>query len=232
MAVGYNPSIVTDGLVLALDAANPKSYPGSGTTWSDLSGNGNNGTLTNGVGYSSANKGSLVFDGVDDRILDTSTTNLPLGNSNRTISIWYYSTTASYNLVQIGTGGSGTGTQAYIVSVAIFGANTFIYTDGINSPNNLIISGDQIPQLNVWNNFVFGNSGQNFFYYLNSELKLSGTWPITLNTVGQQYSIGIRLDVAPSPFNGNIAQTSIYNRALTAAEIQQNFNALKGRYGI
>ena len=59
-------SIIDDGLVLYLDAANTKSYPGSGTTWTDLSGNGNNGTLENGVGYNSGNGGSLVFDGVDD----------------------------------------------------------------------------------------------------------------------------------------------------------------------
>jgi hypothetical protein len=59
---------VTDGLVLALDAGNAKSYPGSGTTWGDLSGNGNNGTLVNGVGYNGSNGGSLSFDGVDDNV--------------------------------------------------------------------------------------------------------------------------------------------------------------------
>ena len=63
MGTSYNPHIVSDGLVLCLDAANPRSYPGSGTSWYDLSGNGNNGTLVNGVGYSSDNAGSLVFDG-------------------------------------------------------------------------------------------------------------------------------------------------------------------------
>jgi hypothetical protein len=63
MSLGHGASIVRDGLVLYLDATNPKSYPGSGTTWKDLSGNGNNGTLVNGVGYTDANKGSLVFDG-------------------------------------------------------------------------------------------------------------------------------------------------------------------------
>ena len=66
MALSHSPSIVTNGLVLCLDAANSKSYPGSGTTWTDLSGRGNNGTLVNGVGYNSGNLGSLVFDGVDD----------------------------------------------------------------------------------------------------------------------------------------------------------------------
>ena len=78
--------IVTDGLVLNLDAGNPQSYPGSGTTWTDLSGNGNNGTLLNGVGYDSDNGGSLVFDGSNDYV----TTPL-FGDSttNRTFSVWY-----------------------------------------------------------------------------------------------------------------------------------------------
>jgi len=64
----YNngPKIVTSGLVLALDAGNTKSYPGSGTVWTDLSGNGNTGTLTNGPTFNSSNGGSIVFDGVDD----------------------------------------------------------------------------------------------------------------------------------------------------------------------
>ena len=71
MAIFYNPRTITDGLVLCLDAANRKSYPGSGTTWTDLSGRGNTGTLTNGPTYSSANGGSIVFDGTDD-IVNTS----------------------------------------------------------------------------------------------------------------------------------------------------------------
>ena len=68
MGLSHSPNIVTDVLVLCLDAANRRSYPGSGNSWLDLSGNGNNGTLTNGPTYSSANGGSLVFDGVDDYV--------------------------------------------------------------------------------------------------------------------------------------------------------------------
>ena len=68
MGLAHSPSLVMNGLVLALDAANPKSYPGSGTTWTDLSGRGNTGTLTNGPTYSSANGGSLVFDGTNDYV--------------------------------------------------------------------------------------------------------------------------------------------------------------------
>ena len=66
MAIIDGPRIPTSGLIFYLDAANTRSYPGSGTTWTDLSGNGNTGTLTNGPTYSSANGGQIVFDGSND----------------------------------------------------------------------------------------------------------------------------------------------------------------------
>jgi len=83
--LAHSPRIITDGLVLCLDAGNPKSYPGSGTTWTDLSGNGNNGTLTNGPTYNSGNLGSLVFDGVNDYV-NLGDLDLP---APFTLSIWF-----------------------------------------------------------------------------------------------------------------------------------------------
>ena len=76
MALHHNPRIVTDGLVLHLDAADRNSYPGSGTTFTDLSGNGNNATLQNGTSYSSDNGGTLVYDGADDKITIQNSTSL------------------------------------------------------------------------------------------------------------------------------------------------------------
>ena len=64
----YGPRIVSNGLVLCLDAANKRSYPGTGTTWTDLSGNSNNGTLTNGPTFSAGNMGSILFDGTNDYV--------------------------------------------------------------------------------------------------------------------------------------------------------------------
>jgi hypothetical protein len=87
-------NVVTSGLVLALDAANTKSYPGSGTTWSDLSGNGNTGTLTNGPTFNSANGGSIAFDGIDDYTnlgLVTQLTNI----TNVSVNAWVYPVTSS-----------------------------------------------------------------------------------------------------------------------------------------
>jgi hypothetical protein len=101
MGLAHSPSIITQNLVLCLDAANPKSYPTTGTTWTDLSGNGNNGTLVNGVGYNTANGGALVFDGADDYI-----TSLFATTSGQAVTYagWLYSTetTATYrNFVDI-----------------------------------------------------------------------------------------------------------------------------------
>ena len=219
-----------NGLVLALDAANTKSYPGSGTTWTDLSGNGNNGTLVNGPSYSSANGGSIIFDGVDDYIINSSTTSIPTGNSSRTIQFWVYPKADTNVFIQLGTGGGGN--QIYSVQFYNTSGTRYLFSDGINGGNNLTISGSQLPTLNTWNHITFGNSGQNWFYYVNAVSQASGTWSTTINTIGQKVIIGKRDDVVANTTNGNISQVSVYNRALSATEVLQNFNALKSRYGL
>src|SRR5210317_1238866 len=90
---GYG-KIVTDGLVLALDVADNKSYISGSTAWTDLSGNGNNGTLINGTSYSSNNKGSLTFDGIDDKVEHTEI--LFTSSSSWTLSQWQYKPSGSY----------------------------------------------------------------------------------------------------------------------------------------
>ena len=130
----------------------------------------------------------------------------------------------------MGTGEGGN--QVYIVAFYNIGGTRYLFTDGVNGQNNLTISGSQLPTLNVWNHITFGNSGQNWFYYLNGISQVSGTWSATLNTVGQKYVVGKRDDSGTATLNGNISQVSVYNRALSAAEISQNFNAMRGRYSI
>ena len=101
MGLAHSPRIVTDGLVLCLDAGNTKSYPGSGTTWTDLSGNGNTGTLTNGVGYSGDNLGSLSFDGVNDFTSTITGEDFNFGTGDFTIECWVYFNTISTNAIFI-----------------------------------------------------------------------------------------------------------------------------------
>ena len=214
MAVGYNPRVVTDGLVLALDAGNTKSYPGSGTSWSDLSGNSNTGTLTNGPTYSSDNGGSIVFDGTDDYV--TSSFTFTAGQSV-TISGWLYSTAS---------------TSAYRNFVDTLSSYPMIWWD-TNGKIEFDTSSGYITPSVYRNQWVYVTlvkpSGTTIAsYYVNGAFASNG---------GVSYSVPAS---TPTWFNrsagqtwiGNCSNISIYNRALSAQEIQQNFNALRGRYGI
>ena len=211
MSVAYNASIVTNGLVLALDAANPKSYPGSGTTWTDLSGSRNNGTLTNGPTFSSANNGSIVFDGVDDRVDTFNASSL----TNITIEMWIYDTRSSGNrdiLTYNGNSGSYT-----------FNGTTF-RTDG-NFLLSRSFAGVGNPPLNTWYRFCYVRNGD---LYINETRYTGSGSDQSYSTI----SLGNTRSDINNRLNGQIAAVKIYNRVLTAAEISQNFNALRGRYGI
>jgi len=226
MAVGYNPRVVTDGLVLALDAGNTKSYPGSGTTWTDLSGNGNNGTLTNmdGANLDSANGGSFTFDGTDEYVNCGNDSSLNVGN-NITVNVWFYvNQTASFDAI-----------IAKVVNDYSLGweldnsSGTFRVTLRPSATQINLVAGS----LSVGNWYMgtmtFDNTTARL--YLNGVQTGSTTTggPVTLNST-EPLRIGGR--VQTPNFEGNIAQVSIYNRALTASEIQQNFNALRGRFSI
>jgi hypothetical protein len=223
--------IVTNGLVLNLDAGNPLSYPGSGSTWTDLSGNGNNGTLTNGPTFDSANGGSIVFDGTDDYVINSSCSNLPQGSSARTVQMWVYFNSNTNNIIQIGLEGANTSGCVYIIEYLQL-VDVFLFTDGANGDNNITMSGGELPGTGAWVNFTFLHSYPDWYYYINGSLKKSGTFTVEFDTEGQQYVIGKRLDVIQPLFWGKMATMSIYNRALSASEVLQNFNALKSRFGL
>jgi len=227
MGIAYNPRTVTDGLVLCLDAGNTKSYPGSGTTWTDLSGRSNTGTLTNGPTYNSSNGGSIVFDGIDDYVNISGSTIV----SQATFSVWLKrnGTQSSYAGILFSRGGSSTN-----VSGLDFNStnNTLGYHWNDTSGSYQFNSG-LTPPNGVWCMGSVSVTSTTATFYL---CQSSGITTAT-NTLAHASTTldGLKLgwDGAVSRYmNGNIAQASIYNRALTAAEIQQNFNALRGRFGI
>ena len=225
------PEIIQSGLVLALDAGNSKSYPGSGTTWADLSGNGNNGTLKNGPTYSSANGGSLVFDGENNDGVQLLGTNLSL--NQMTISSWNYSSNYAQNGFMFEkTTNSLVNTQYSL----FYNGNNLIYyrTYGLSLTDLTVNTSTAEVVNNQWNNVVATWDGTNKRIYVNGILRATSanlTGTVTQNTTGAAY-IGIYGNFAGYPFNGRISKTSIYNRALTLEEIQQNFNALKSRFSI
>jgi hypothetical protein len=200
-----------------LDAANPKSYPGSGTTWSDLSGNGNNGTLTNGPTFDSGNLGSISFDGVDDYV-NFSSYSQPeyLTTTSFTWNIWVYPTRNNNADVLMGNRGTD-------LNFTKLTTNNFEYY-----PTNI---GGAMP-INVWQNVCVVKNQTNLFYYRNSSLIASTTSSTTKQS--RPFYIGgdpVGANVGEHSIS-NIAQASIYNRALTASEVLQNYNALKGRFGL
>ena len=220
--VAYYGGIVKDGLVLDLDAAKKDSYPGSGTTWSDISGNQNNGTLTNGPTFNSDNGGSIVFDGTDDYI------SLPINSSFNTLSITFevwakLNSTASRQILMLNWQGNSLEVNADR-SVVMFNYSSAGQVGASTSAS--------IFNWGSWTHFVgvYDNSSQSLKTYINGVLQATTTSvPSTIYSVGvhkiagTDYSLGIY---------GNVATARHYNRALSVAEVLQNYNALKGRYGL
>lgn len=255
MAVGYCPRIVTDGLILCLDAANRESYPGSGTVWRDLA-RSNNGTLTNGPTFNSVNGGSIVFDGVDDFVRCSDNTSIQFGTGNLTWAVWVKTGNSNINGTMIGK--RNTVGDFPMISLA-FGTQNIGGGGGFTS-----ISSKKINfalRVNSSNQYV-GNTNNdiidgNWKYIV--MVRNSGILQIYSNGVNQSFTtihnvgaginsnislIGVNCLVGATTngagdaagaigfLNGNIASVQMYNRALTPAEVLQNYNATRGRFGI
>jgi hypothetical protein len=228
MSLGHGASIVRSGLVLHLDAANRKSYSGAGTSWNDISGSGNNGTLVNGVQYSTSNKGTMTFDGVNDYV---SAGNLGSFFTQGTISYWMNSSAVENYRNPVSTHYLGLNQGIRFEQSS---AGTLLAVIG-NISNQWIAHSyttDSIITANTWYNVVliWNTSTNNVVGYLNNIQKFNASqtfWATTLPSV----SIGSGFD-ASRYFAGKISNTAIYNRALTPLEIRQNFNATRSRYGI
>ena len=239
MAISYNPRIVTDGLVLALDAGNPKSYPGSGTAWTDLSGNGNNGTLLNGVGYNSSNGGSLDFDGDNDYIdLGTQPVDSDLNMSSPSggglaVEWWgYYSGTGDSFQRIVDRSNDGGSLNGWAIYTGPVGSSTQIRLTTNNESR--VLTAAALFTSNIWQHWciTWDQSSGDWAWYLNGEQTNTGNASWNIPAVETGMRIGTWNHSTGREYNGKISSIKIYNRALTASEIQQNFNALRGRFGI
>ncbi len=221
MAFSYSPKIVTEGLVLYLDSANPYSYVSGSTSWNDISRGGNNGTLVNGHTFSSANNGSIVFDGTNDYISIpySSTIATP---ASFTLSIWVkiLTTPSAYRGLMV----IGRDTGAWY---SIYYANGYFVmaTNGGNvlSPNPIVIGN--------WYNVVFTATGSTGLLYENGVQVQTRSYTPPSISVGSTFYIGSATSGMEFS-NSNIALASEYNRALSAQEVLQNYNATKTRFGL
>ena len=224
------PDIVDNGLVFAIDAGSGRSYPGSGTTVTDLVGT-NNGTLTNGVGFSSANGGTFVFDGTDDYIEVPYSAQLD-PTVGITFEAWIYATdltTATYQEIYRKENASGRHLFSFQLNGTIlsFGTHT-----SVNGYNELDASITPSGLENKWLHAVASYQSGYKAIYINGDLIDSDT-SITGTLVQATAAQIIGSNGGGNEFfEGNYASFKMYNRGLTAAEVTQNFNAQKSRFGL
>ena len=234
MGVAYNPQIVTNDLALYLDAGNTKSYPGSGTTWTDLSGQGNNGILTVGQTYSSGNLGSIGFAGANNQIVTAGTSDQYFygGNLNITFEAWVKSPGLAAGKTVNGIFSFSYGNLLYMnsdgnITFGIYNmaANAWGYLGGTSGLNLLD---------NTWHQVVGTMTATTGSIYTDGVLRTSGSGTHTGTNIwiGMSAQIGNNQNDAYYHFNGNIAIAKFYRSALTAAQVQQNFNATRSRFGI
>ena len=231
MGLAHSPRIVTDNLVLALDAANTKSYGGSGTTWTDLSGKGNNGTLTGGPTFDNGNGGSIVFDGTNDYVQSGTSSDLIIGTQDYTMSLWFKYDSAKSEMVLMDNRTAGSdGTTFTLIQVGDF-MRVNVWEDNI-SDFSFESSTNLSP--NTWYNITYTRISNSASMYING-VQDGSSWTQNYNySGGNQLTLGWNYSTQTGKsIDGMIPYVLFYvNKGLTSTEVKQNFNALRGRYGI
>ena len=244
MSIYAGPNTIQSGLVLHIDPNNPRCYPGSGSTVFDLSGQGNNGVLTNGASVSYSNGGVINFDGTDDYI---SVDNIPYVTTQYTLSTWARLASIRNYHVLFYRGNSTSGDIEVYSSIALQSitaahnrnnGGSFFYAANNNSTPGS-------PNIGSWGAFATNT----FFYF--SLVYNSNTWRLYINgyqigrtvtSVSNPSSVSSNWRIGGTPntatfsttneWQGVLSDIRIYNRPLSGIEILQNYHATKGRYGL
>jgi hypothetical protein len=226
MPTSAGPDIIQTGLVLELDAADTNSYPGSGTTWSDLSGNNNTGTLTNGPTFNTGSLGSIVFDGVDDFV---NFNGISITPSSFTCESFFQWAVVSANIGVLHSLSYNFPTSGYLIRQADTGNNRIVVWSD-NGSETSVLSTATIP-INTWRHLVVIQNSGNCSIYINGVLDSSQSLANPVINTTFPYRIGQRATTGAF-LNGRVAMSRIYNRALSASEVLQNYNATKTRFGL
>jgi hypothetical protein len=236
---GLNKSLISNGLVLYIDAANRQSFEPGTTNAYDLikiarrSDNQNifNAILYNGVGWSSDYGGIFTFDGIDDFMQINSISNdTILSLKKQTASVWVRQRGGTTSFITIGSTGGDNNRNCYL-----YGNNTTFlrYLIGNGSTNRLCTINSGMPGLNTWFNIVGTYDLQTMRLYINgSEVQTTSTTIIPLQSTSLYSRLGESTKNSSVKFEGDMASWAVYDRALTANEVQQNFEALRDRFGI
>ena len=214
------PTIVTSGCVLNLDSNFPPSYPLVFNTWYDLTGNNNTGLLNNGISYNSALRGSLSLNGSDEYVSFSATTDIPIGNSNYTISVWFNPSTLSGDRGLIGWGNYGNTNEVNALKITSSGLVNYWWANDLQANYSFTV-GD-------WYNTVATFDGTTRSLWINGSLINSDT-PVGHN-VSNSTNLTVGLTNSTEFFGGAMGEVQVFNRALDSNEISQNYSALLPRY--
>ena len=227
MALAHSPKIVTDGLVLSLDALDLKSYSGSGSTWYDRSGNAHNGSKISAPAFSSDNGGVFVFDGADDGFSFSSVPQV--FNGSVTFEGWFYFEDSGVRDILFGSYNES-GTKVNFERHT--GNNLRLWWN--NGANDYLSSNNIVPSDQWCYVTMIRNKGAGKFqFYVNGELDTEPTVSSAdIATVATPFRLGRDTRDGTTCLNGKIGNVKLYSKALTASEILQNFNATKSRFGL
>ena len=228
--IAYYGNIVTNGLVLLLDAAKKDSYAGSGTAWRDISGNGNNGTLINGPTFNSDNGGSIQFDGVNDYGNLGNTIDFSTYTNGFTIGFWVKILNISQTNRYLFSKRTSNGADNQFSVIYGYASSTFELYGGVSGGASQVIrTGSQILVNNTNWHFLYYTVGVTTTGYLDGVVKFTNIYPSLTFTPSTNNNLISTFN--GSGFLGNLSLGSviIYNRALSAQEILQNYNATKSR---
>ena len=223
MALFRGPNIVTDGLVFAMDPGSTRSYPGSGTTTTNII-NGASGTLNNGVAYVTNNGGAFDFDGTDDYIQFSNYS--AHQSTTGTIEAWVKMDNLTGDRYIFGIG--GTTTYGASRALRINGGNFSVVTYGSSTQDWNGITAATTD----WTHVAMGWNGTTLYFYLNGYYRLSVPRTGVVTPLGTVFRIGMPPWSVSSAIDGQIASVRHYSIALTEDQMRQNYNAQKSRFGL
>lgn len=216
--------IVTDSLVFNIDAGNTSSYPGSGTTWTDLASSPLTGTLTNGPTFDSTDGGgSIVFDGTNDYVTFGTGTKLRF-TSTFTYNMWI-------KLSSVAQTNHGVLQHQNTGAFALYVQNNKFFAAKAGQANDSTGTINPTTTQDVWQNWsIIFTYGQHLRYHLNGNL-IACTPLVQTMTYSGNFILGA-LITDSFYFKGKISQVQAYSKALSVSEIKRNFDATRARYGI
>ena len=229
MGLSHSPKIVTEGLILCLDAQNPKSYPGSGTTWTNLGSTAINGTLDTGDTFISDNPQSFLLDG-------TAAADIAVGTGNTYFPLYSFSLEAWFKTPGLAGGMSASGIFGITYGIRLYVDGSGFLRYGVDNGVSLatISSGAVDYADDNWHHVIATKNLTGGILYVDNELRNteSESWTGTTRWPTNTANIGRDNNDAIYYFNGNLALIKIYDIQLSADQVAQNYNATKGRFGL